>query len=366
MLIILLVFVSLYLSIQIIHLLRINFWSFDKPEQSINIQNLPEISVLVAARNEEKNIGKCIESLLALSYPKHLLHIYIGDDNSTDNTASIVKKYCDNNTQVNYISIQKTLGVSKGKANVLAHLCKVAKGDYFFITDADIIVQPLWAKTILSYFKNNVAIVSGTTVVKGDGFLSSMQQIDWLYFMDLLLTFDKLGLKSTAVGNNMAITRSAYEKTGGYENFPFSITEDFMLFYQVRKLGFSTINMIHPNAINFSAAVDNWKILLQQRKRWLKGATGLPFYWWVIFLVYVSFYPALLALSFYSFSFVFFLLAVKWLLQSIGVILRLKQLQIPVSISSIVLYEFYSVCITLGTAFYFILPQKVNWKGRYY
>ena len=54
---------------------------------------LPFISVLVPARNEEEKIGRCIESLLAQNYPH--FEIVVIDDRSTDNTAKIIQSYVD-------------------------------------------------------------------------------------------------------------------------------------------------------------------------------------------------------------------------------------------------------------------------------
>src|SRR6266567_7027044 len=49
------------------------------------------ISVLVPARNEENNIGACLQSLSLQSYPKDFYEVIVIDDHSTDRTAAIVK-----------------------------------------------------------------------------------------------------------------------------------------------------------------------------------------------------------------------------------------------------------------------------------
>jgi cellulose synthase/poly-beta-1,6-N-acetylglucosamine synthase-like glycosyltransferase len=355
-----------YVVIQLIHVCKVILLGVDKHKHPIDETELPEVSVLVAARNEEENIVNCVTHLLQQNYPEHLLHIYVGDDQSTDNTAALVKELTARYPNVHLVSIHQTLGQAKGKANVLAHLAKQAKGSVFFITDADITVQPNWIRTMLPYFTANVGIVSGTTIVQGKNFLGHMQHIDWLYFMDLLLTFNWLGLKSTAVGNNMAITREAYEKTGGYEAFPFSVTEDFMLFKQVRKHGFETVNMLHPQAVNFSAAAPTWQALLHQRKRWLTGAQGLPPYWWLLFAVFALYFPAIFILAVVSWPYALCIVGLKWLLQTTAVMWREKQVNLHTTFFYLVAYEFYALALTLATALFFIIPVKFNWKNRYY
>ena len=57
--------------------------------------NLPKVSILVSAYNEEAVIEKKILNFLEIDYPKELLEILIGDDGSADRTAEIVERYAD-------------------------------------------------------------------------------------------------------------------------------------------------------------------------------------------------------------------------------------------------------------------------------
>ena len=53
----------------------------------------PIVTVIVAARNEEKSIGQCLQSLVQQTYPVNKYEIIIVDDGSTDTTASIVRSF---------------------------------------------------------------------------------------------------------------------------------------------------------------------------------------------------------------------------------------------------------------------------------
>src|SRR5260221_8691943 len=90
---------------------------------------LPLVSVIVAGRNEEKNIAGCIESLLKLTYPKDKLEIFIVNDRSTDKTGEIMQTYANANPVLKYIEIDKFIGTLKGKVNALAVAIKSAKGE---------------------------------------------------------------------------------------------------------------------------------------------------------------------------------------------------------------------------------------------
>ena len=55
--------------------------------------NLPFISIIIPCRNEEKFIGKCLDSILAQDYPKEKLEILIMDGMSEDKTREVIKEY---------------------------------------------------------------------------------------------------------------------------------------------------------------------------------------------------------------------------------------------------------------------------------
>lgn len=366
MIVLLYAVICIFLGIAFLNFFMKAFGKFDQPIAHLSDDELPEIAVLVAARNEENNIEKCLRSLAAQNYPKEKISIFIGNDQSTDRTAALVDEFVKKESNIRQIHITSQLGKARGKANVLAQLAHQTHAAYFLITDADIETKADWARTLVSFFQPETGIVSGTTVVTGGGLSAAMQQIDWLYFMGLLLSFDKIGIASTAVGNNMAVKREAYFSTGGYENFDFSITEDYKLFQQVRKKGWKTVNILTPRSVNLSAAAVNVKTLINQRKRWLTGAKELPFYWWLIFGIYGSFVPAVIILAFINLNLALLLYFIKLVIQSATVTVQLRSLHLKSSMLHFLWYEAYTIAITLCTALYFIIPVKLNWKNRYY
>lgn len=340
----------------------------NRPKQILNFtsdEQLPFVSILIAARNEEQNIINCLKSIEQLNYPKNKLEVIIGNDQSTDNTANLVNEFIFEKPQYRLIDIHTRMGNAKAKANVLAHLFKISKGNIIFITDADITIKPTWISSILPHFKNNkIGIVSGTTIVKGNSFFAKMQSLDWLYFSGLLIAFDNLGLKSTAVGNNMAITKEAYEATKGYENFNFSVTEDLALFLEVRKKGYETINLLEHKNINFSASQNSLINLLHQRKRWLIGAQDLSIKWKLIFLLMALFYPLLFVLFCISLKNAVALWLCKISIQSIIAFYIAYQSKMKLPILHLIVFEIYLILSSFLISIFYILPIKMNWKER--
>ncbi len=266
------------------------------------------------------------------------------------------------------VTVTRQLGKARGKANVLANLAHEATGDIWFITDADITVNPDWIKGLLGQFDNQTGIVSGTTVVRSFKRMGFMQGIDWLFFMGLLQSFYRLGVGCTAVGNNMAIRKEAYWSTGGYEEIDFSITEDFKLYKEVLARGWKAKNTDDIHGVVYSAPARNLHTLFNQRKRWLRGAEDLPWYWLGIFGVYAAFLPALVVLLiFQPFTAILIWLA-KWNIQTMLVMLFNLRLGKPLNIKSwqALLYEPYTHIVNYGSLLFYLLPLKFDWKGRKY
>ena len=153
-------------------------------------ENTTLISVIIPARNEEKNIGLCIGSIIKQTYPAHLFEIIIVDDHSVDSTAAIADSYKQKNISLIKLSDfnwNKNLNSYKKKAVETA--IGLAKGNLIVTTDADCIVQPEWLKTIASYYENTGSVFIAAPVAYADklptdskfkGFLKIFQSLDFM------------------------------------------------------------------------------------------------------------------------------------------------------------------------------------------
>src|SRR3954466_13827388 len=91
---------------------------------------LPNVSVLIAAYNEQACIGNRLENLLAQDYPADKLEIVVGSDPSSDETDAIVQHYAAR-------GVKLSRAERCGKAGVLSRLVAMAKGDVLVMTDAN-------------------------------------------------------------------------------------------------------------------------------------------------------------------------------------------------------------------------------------
>ncbi|WP_044171339.1 glycosyltransferase [Flectobacillus major] len=329
----------------------------------------PKISIWIAARNEQENILSCLTAIDALDYPKSQMQVLIGNDQSEDNTAQLVSDYVANKPYFELINIHKTINGQRGKANVLANLYEKSTGKYFLITDADVVVNPDWAKGMIRHFEENPTIGHqvGVTAIRGTTIGHHFQSIDWLHALTLLKIAATIKLPLTGLGNNSAISRQAYESTGGYAQVPFSITEDFAMFHEVVKRGFGFNNDINRQVFAQTLPMPTLKEFLHQRKRWMVGALQCP--WWIVLLLFLQalLLPILGVIAlFFSWKIALLIWFLKWLNQTITVlptILILRQYHL---IKHLFLYELYANFWQITMILFYYSPVAVNWKGRIY
>ncbi len=358
-------FAVVYITFQFILLARLLY--FYKAAPLFEHPDKPFISILIAARNEETSIVSCLKAIQNLNYPEDRIEVWIGDDQSTDHTAQLVSEFIQNQPNYKLLSIEPATGNLKGKANVLAQLAKKATGEFLFITDADIHVPEYWIESLLGGFEDHIGIVSGSTVVKGTDVFSKVQRTDWAYAFGMVHVVSEMNMPVTAVGNNMAIRKSCYESTGGYEKIPFSITEDFELFKAALAKGWGYRNLLNASSTAVSAPLTSLKDVLHQRKRWLSGAMRLPVLLLIFLTMQAIYFPVLILACFYlpwAWVFVFWLTIFN--LQNIFIELTSSKLGIHSLRSNVLLFELNRYIFPLLLFTYHILPIGVQWKGRTY
>lgn len=136
----------------------------------------PDVSVLIAAHNEEKVIEEKIKNTLEIDYPHEKIEIRIGSDGSEDKTDEICRKYLD---RINFIKIKPR----QGKPNVLNTLYNGARGDILLLTDANTIIEKNALKKMLVHFvDDSVGAVCGRLALLSKSHcLESYEKNYWNY-----------------------------------------------------------------------------------------------------------------------------------------------------------------------------------------
>lgn len=331
----------------------------------IALAHCPRVSILVAARNEAATIERCLHSLARLNYPPEQLEILIGDDASTDNTRAVVQHFIADKPQFRLLAIERRLGTARGKSNALAHLARAATSAYFFITDADMTLSPDWVRTMLAAAQPGVGIVTGITTASG-GLFGRLQGLDWLFGLNLVRLLTDYGVPVTAVGNNMLVTREAYESIGGYEALAFSVSEDLQLFGQVVAQGWQFRNLIDPRTLAISLPQPTLRQLLHQRQRWMRGSARLPWQLGVLLGSYGAFYTVLGWHGLLPLGTIGALYAAKVGCQTMFLRITLRQAGHRERLGVLLLYEGYLLVMSLTVLAYTAWPSPIEWKARQY
>jgi len=234
-----------------------------------------KVTVLIAARDEEKGINKTINDLLAQDYPKNLTEIIIVDDHSTDRTAEIIAGYGDRGVRLLQLNEDKPLNSYKKKA--LATAISLSNGELMVATDADCRMGSKWLSSVVGYYENNdlVMISSPVAYFEERSLFEYMQTLEFSYLIGIGAAFIGNKRASTCNGANLAYRKDVFYEVGGFKGIDDLASGDDELLLQkvaVRypgRIGF----LKEREAIVFTHAKHTLTQFLQQRRRWASKST---------------------------------------------------------------------------------------------
>lgn len=127
-------------------------------------KNTPDISCFIPCFNEEKIIGKCLETIIPfLSRSGYTFEVFVIDDTSTDNSAEVILDKSTRDKRIKYIKYDK----GPSKRENLAQSFKEAEGNIIFFTDADLSADINMIPSLINTIKNGTDIAIGSRYVKG-------------------------------------------------------------------------------------------------------------------------------------------------------------------------------------------------------
>lgn len=190
------------------------------------------LSIIIPARNEEKNIAACLDSICNQSYPGHLYEVIVVDDHSTDNTAAIVKKYAHRHVQL--ISLGEVLNGEKlnaYKKKAIELAIAQSNGELIITTDADCIVNKNWLRTIAAFFQQTGAafIAMPVSYDCNNRFIEIFQALDFMTLQGITGASVYKKIHSMCNGANLAYTKKAFTEVNGFKGIDNIASGDDML-----------------------------------------------------------------------------------------------------------------------------------------
>ncbi len=219
----------------------IGFRSITKLEKVESERIGERISVILAAKDEEKDIAATIQSLLA---QRHVdCEIIAVNDRSNDKTGDIIQKLADEHTNVTGVDISTLPEGWLGKNHALHQGFQHATGRYILFTDADIqFTQDAIAKACTVMERESVDHITAAPELHAKTFwLSGLISFFLLGFGYLKRPWaaNKDQAKSgMGIGAFNLLSRDCYEKIGGHEAIRLRPDDDLELGNRVKRLGF--------------------------------------------------------------------------------------------------------------------------------
>ncbi|GAB4536687.1 MAG: glycosyltransferase family 2 protein [Pleurocapsa sp.] len=239
-----------------------------QPLTTADFASAPNVSLLVAAKNEEAVISNLVKMLCSLEYPQDKYEVWAIDDRSTDNTPAILDRLATEYPQLRVVHREANAG--GGKSGALNQVLPQTQGDIIGVFDADAKVSKDLLLRVVPLFNNKT--VGAVQVRKaianaGENFWTKGQAGE----MDLDSYVQQQRIATGGIGelrgNGQFVSREALKSCGGWNEE--TITDDLDLTIRLHldnwKIGF----LLTPTVLE--EGVTKASSLWHQRNRWAEG-----------------------------------------------------------------------------------------------
>ena len=234
------------------------------------------VSIMIAARNEERMIESTIQDILAQDYPAHLLQLIVVDDHSKDRTSEIVLSFID--PRVKLINLNEKEPLNSYKKKAISEAIKVSNAELIISTDGDCRMGPNWLKAIVTLYESGdyKMISSPVSYFEEQNIFEEMQSLEFLFLIGLGASGIGNGNPTTCNGANLAYRRDVFHELKGFQGIDHLASGDDELFMH-------KVASAYPNGIGFCKSRDaivythakaNLGEFIQQRKRWASKSTS--------------------------------------------------------------------------------------------
>jgi len=234
-----------------------------------NMVHQPTVSVLIPAHDEERVIGRILQRMTELTYPKDKLQIIVIDDASTDRTSEITDKIAEKHESMKVVHRYHDGG--KGKSAALNEGLKYATGEIIYCFDADYYPQHDILEKLTAHFTDSqVGAVQGRVTVLNEPSnlvtrLVALERIGG-YRVDQKAR-DDLQLIPQFGGTVGGFRSHLINSLGGWD--PNMLAEDTDLTFRVYLSGHKVRYVNEAEC--YEEAVEDWRSYWHQRCRWAKG-----------------------------------------------------------------------------------------------
>lgn len=236
------------------------------------------VAVIIAARNEEKTLARCLDALAAQVYPAGAYEIIIADDHSEDGTAAVIGSYAVRHANIRSVRLSDPL--ISGKKQAIAAAIAATGAELIITTDADCTMDRHWLATLAAFYeKTGSKMIVGPVSFEAPGSLfEKLQDVELMALMGSTAGSLYDHHATLCNGANLAYPRDVFYGVGGFAGIDQKASgDDVLLMYRIAaKYGSGVRFLKSREAIVYTPAKKRLRDFISQRKRWAsKGLDAL-------------------------------------------------------------------------------------------
>lgn len=226
--------------------------------------DLPKISVLVPVKNEAKVVGRLVEGIARVKYPRDKLELIFVEDGSTDGTYELLQEYKKLDPRIKVVHLEEN---REGKPKALNEGLKYATGELIALMDADCVPEPdLFLKAAYHYKMGEKVMVCYYKVINAsENLLTKLSVFEEILWRVMNVGRMRLGLSVPLSGSFSFVDRELLLRAGGWRR---SLAEDVELGTRLLKMGFKGRFL---DGFVWLEAPKSVSSLIKQRIRWYRG-----------------------------------------------------------------------------------------------
>lgn len=243
---------------------------------STNQNSRLKISVIIPARNEEKNIAICLDSINHQTYDKDLFEVIVVDDHSTDNTADIIKNHPLQNLKLIALKDFVSDEINSYKKKAIEIAIAQSTAELIVTTDADCIVPEKWLETIAAFYNQHQPqfIAAPVSINCSFKFIEMFQALDFAMLQGITAASVHKKIHSMCNGANLAYSKKAFLAVDGFKGIDtIASGDDMLLMHKIYKQYPDKVMFLKSSdVIVQTEPVHTLKEFFNQRIRWASKA----------------------------------------------------------------------------------------------
>ncbi len=272
-----------------------------KSETIVKPSVLNTFSIVIAARNEEHFIFKCLASITNQNFDKTQFEIIVINDHSTDKTLEIVNQFKIQHStfKISIIDLANFENINNKKQAITKGI-NDAIFDYIILTDADCVRGNLWLQSINDFINISASkLIYAPVEFKAKNIFEKLQALEFAGLVGVGAAAIELKNPNMCSAANLIFEKQVFFEVNGYTDNEHIMTGDdeFLMHKIFKKYPNQVKFLFDKNAIVETGANITLAQLTEQRKRWVSKSTKYENRYITLILIMAYFYNVSMVLN---------------------------------------------------------------------